>query len=63
MTDIKYMPGDYMKLGVTRQGNNTNFAVAIGDTDEVFLKLFKVSYIAPITIKTPNQRTACICGK
>ncbi len=41
MTDIKYMPGDYMKLGVTRQGNNTNFAVAIGDTDEVFLKLFK----------------------
>lgn len=43
MTDLQYVPGDYMTLGVTRQGKNTNFAVAIGDTDEVLLKLYKNS--------------------
>ncbi len=43
MADFRYKPGDYMKLGVSRQGKNTNFAVAIGDTDEVLLKLYKNS--------------------
>ena len=41
MADFKYMPGDYMKLGVTKQGKDTNFAVAVGDTDVVLLKLYK----------------------
>lgn len=30
-----------MTLGVTRSGRNLNFAVAVGDTDEVLLKLYK----------------------
>lgn len=41
MTDLQYIPGDYMTLGVTRSGRNMNFAVAVGDTDEVLLKLYK----------------------
>ncbi len=41
MTELKYIPGDCMTLGVTRTGKNVNFAVAVGDTDEVILKLYK----------------------
>jgi glycogen operon protein len=41
MTDLQYFPGDFMTLGVTHMGRNVNFAVAVGDTDEVILKLYK----------------------
>lgn len=33
-----------MTLGVTHNGKNTNFAVAVGDTGEVLLKLYKNTY-------------------
>ncbi|MGN0165734.1 MAG: hypothetical protein ACI39R_06090 [Lachnospiraceae bacterium] len=41
MAELQYVPGDYMTLGLSHCGKNTNFAVAIGDTDRVFLKLYK----------------------
>lgn len=41
MSELSYIPGDCMTLGVSKAGRGINFAVAVGDTDEVILKLFK----------------------
>lgn len=39
--ELNYFPGDPMTLGVSKTGRGTNFAIAVGDTDEVILKLYK----------------------
>ena len=41
MINLEYVPGDALSLGVKKVGRNTTFSVAVGDTDEVQLKLYK----------------------